>query len=311
MERNDQWRYRNRDQQRRYPENPESRWEGEGGAPRSDENRRWTEGDQPSWQSRDQGFGQSRDQGFGQSRDQGSWQSRDQYSGQGRDQGRDRQQDWRNQDERWRSQESRSGFDDQRRQGSGDWQARYYPSSGTYGGSSSYNPSYQGSSSYRGERTDRDYRGSYDDSPAIYHESRPGSRPYQQASGQAGQDRYRYEEQIRRGGRPPRTYKRSDERVHDEICELVARESDIDAGEVDVRVENGEVTFTGTVEDRRSKRELEDIAERVFGVVDIHNNLKVRKTLLNELGEKIFGTTPDENQSRTNVSTKSQTGQKM
>jgi hypothetical protein len=311
MDRNDQGRYRDRDESRRYqgyPEREPRRWEGEGGASaRSDDNRRWSEGDRSSWQQRDE------------------WRTRDD-----RDYGQTRDDRWG----RFPPEESRAGSNDDynRRESYRDWRARYYPSSGTYGSSSAggnygpssaggnYGPSSAGgnygppsaggnygpSSSYQGERPDRDYRASYDDSPNIYRESRPGSRPYQQATGQAGQDRYRYEQQIRRG-RPPRSYKRSDDRIHDEICELVARDSDVDASEVDVKVENGEVTFTGTVEDRRCKRELEDVAERVFGVIDIHNNLRVRKSLFNELGDRIFGSNDD----KSSTGTKSQTSQKM
>jgi osmotically-inducible protein OsmY len=286
MDRNDQGRYRERDESRRhqsYPEREgERRWEEEGGSvARSDDNRRWSEGDQSRWQPREE------------------WRTRD-----------DRPRQGQSEDDRWGrfpADASRAGRsdDEYRRESERDWRARYYPSSGTYG-SSSASGTYGPSPSYRGERSDRDYRGSYDDSPSIYRESRPGARPYQQASGQAGQDRYRYEEQLRRG-RPPRTYKRSDDRIHDEICELVARDSDVDASEVDVKVESGEVTFTGTIEDRRSKRELEDIAERVFGVVDIHNNVRVRRSLFNELGERIFGS----NEDKPAPGTKSQTSQKM
>jgi hypothetical protein len=93
----------------------------------------------------------------------------------------------------------------------------------------------------------------------------------------------------RQGGRPPRDYRRADERIRDEICEMIVRETDVDASEVDLQVASGEVTLTGVVEDRSAKRTLEDVAERVFGVHDVHNNLKVRKSPWRELGERIFG----------------------
>jgi hypothetical protein len=54
-----------------------------------------------------------------------------------------------------------------------------------------------------------------------------------------------------------------------------------------VLVENGEVTLSGVVEDRRAKRLAADIAEDVLGVTDIHNQLKVRHGFLAGLtGEK-------------------------
>jgi hypothetical protein len=98
-------------------------------------------------------------------------------------------------------------------------------------------------------------------------------------------------QRLERRGRPPRNYRRSDERIRDEMCELIARQTDVDASEVDIEVMSGVVTMTGVVEDRAAKRELEDVAERVFGVADIHNNLKVKKSFFNQLGERLFGPT--------------------
>jgi hypothetical protein len=45
---------------------------------------------------------------------------------------------------------------------------------------------------------------------------------------------------------------------------------------IEVQVDNGEVTLTGTVDDRRTKRLTEDIAESVYGVKDVHNRLRVQ-----------------------------------
>jgi hypothetical protein len=98
-------------------------------------------------------------------------------------------------------------------------------------------------------------------------------------------------QRLERRGRPPRNYRRSDERIRDEVCELIARQTDVDASDVDIEVVAGVVTLTGAVEDRAAKRELEDVAERVFGVSDIHNTLKVRKSFFNQLGERLFGPT--------------------
>jgi hypothetical protein len=92
-----------------------------------------------------------------------------------------------------------------------------------------------------------------------------------------------------RGGRPPRDYRRADDRIRDEICELIVRETDIDASDVEIQVSAGEVTLQGTVDDRSCKRGLEDVVERVFGVTDVHNNLKVRKSAWREIGERLFG----------------------
>jgi len=81
-------------------------------------------------------------------------------------------------------------------------------------------------------------------------------------------------------GRGPRSYKRSDERIKEDINERLTRHPDIDASDVEVRVSNCEVVLSGVVEDRRAKRLAEDIAEEVWGVDDVRNELKVRRGFL-------------------------------
>jgi hypothetical protein len=74
--------------------------------------------------------------------------------------------------------------------------------------------------------------------------------------------------------RGPKGYKRSDERTREDVCECIAR-SGVNAEEVEVKVEGGEVTLVGTVESRHDKRLLEDMTDDVFGVEDVHNHLRV------------------------------------
>ena len=78
-------------------------------------------------------------------------------------------------------------------------------------------------------------------------------------------------------GRGPRNYRRRDERICDDVCELLTRHGQIDAGDIEVSVENGEVTLNGTVDSRRTKRLAEDVADQVRGVRDVHNRLQVRQ----------------------------------
>ena len=78
-------------------------------------------------------------------------------------------------------------------------------------------------------------------------------------------------------GRGPRNYQRSDQRIEEDVNEALMRHHDVDASDVQVRVQNAEVTLSGEVEDRRAKRLAEDIAERVMGVRDVHNELKARR----------------------------------
>lgn len=76
-------------------------------------------------------------------------------------------------------------------------------------------------------------------------------------------------------GRGPKGYSRSDERIHEDVCERLSAHGAIDAREIELRVENGEVTLEGTVQDRRTKRLAEAIADTVRGVEDIHNRLRL------------------------------------
>ena len=48
-------------------------------------------------------------------------------------------------------------------------------------------------------------------------------------------------------GRGPKGYQRSDERVREIVSEALARDGELDASEIEVSVERGEVTLNGTV----------------------------------------------------------------
>ncbi len=74
----------------------------------------------------------------------------------------------------------------------------------------------------------------------------------------------------------PRNYRRSDERIWEDICLRLTQHHQIDASDVEVDVTEGEVTLSGTVEDRRIKRMVEANAERIQGVIDVHNRLRFR-----------------------------------
>lgn len=76
-------------------------------------------------------------------------------------------------------------------------------------------------------------------------------------------------------GRGPRGYRRSDERIREDVSDWLTEDAWIDATDVEVRVENGEVTLSGTVNSRRARRRAELIAEGVSGVTHVQNDLRV------------------------------------
>ena len=77
-------------------------------------------------------------------------------------------------------------------------------------------------------------------------------------------------------GKGPKGWQRSDERIREEVSEALARHPEIDASDIEVRVQGAEVTLTGTVTERETKRIAEDVVERVFGVKDVQNQIRVK-----------------------------------
>ena len=78
-------------------------------------------------------------------------------------------------------------------------------------------------------------------------------------------------------GRGPKGYRRSDDRIKEDVCEQLTLHPDIDASEVEIKVQAGEVTLTGTVDDRQTKRMIEDVAESASGVKEVNNQLRVKQ----------------------------------
>src|SRR5262249_26648576 len=109
--------------------------------------------------------------------------------------------------------------------------------------------------------------------------SRPYERGIPEAFGFSVPPNYRFADvasEERRGrffGRGPKGYRRSDERIREEISDTLMRHPDIDASDIEVQVSKGLVSLTGTVEDRHEKRLAELIAEDPLGVDDVDNRL--------------------------------------
>ena len=78
-------------------------------------------------------------------------------------------------------------------------------------------------------------------------------------------------------GRGPKNYRRRDERILEDVNDLMCDNAYLDASEIEVTVSEGNVVLSGTVENRESKRLAEDIAESVSGVQNVENTLRVRK----------------------------------
>ncbi len=78
-------------------------------------------------------------------------------------------------------------------------------------------------------------------------------------------------------GRGPKGYQRSDDRIRDEVCDCMTEDPMLDASEIEVDVKQGEVILCGSVTSREQKRRAEDVAERISGVRDVTNQLRVMR----------------------------------
>ncbi|MGQ9367205.1 BON domain-containing protein [Azospirillum sp. A39] len=77
-------------------------------------------------------------------------------------------------------------------------------------------------------------------------------------------------------GKGPRGYRRSDERIRDDVNDRLTDDAYVDASDVEVAVKEGEVTLGGFVDSRAAKRRAEDVVDAVSGVAHVQNNLRVR-----------------------------------
>ena len=77
-------------------------------------------------------------------------------------------------------------------------------------------------------------------------------------------------------GRGPRGYQRADERIREDVCDCLTEAADVDASDIEVTVERGLVTLSGTIDNRAAKRRAEDIAETIRGVKDVENRLRLK-----------------------------------
>ncbi|MCC7007393.1 MAG: BON domain-containing protein [Acidobacteria bacterium] len=77
-------------------------------------------------------------------------------------------------------------------------------------------------------------------------------------------------------GKGPRGYRRTDERIWEDVCERLACDPDLDASDIEVSVSDGDVQLEGDVASEPARRAAEEIAASAFGVQRVENRLRVR-----------------------------------
>ena len=78
-------------------------------------------------------------------------------------------------------------------------------------------------------------------------------------------------------GAGPKNYKRPNDRIEEDVCDRLTQHGYVDARNIQVKVDNGEVTLSGSVPDRGMKERAAQIAESVSGVWNVMNELKIRQ----------------------------------
>ncbi len=78
-------------------------------------------------------------------------------------------------------------------------------------------------------------------------------------------------------GRGPKGYRRSDDRIKEDVCDRLTESGELDASDIEVTVAGGEVTLEGEAQDRQAKLIAEELADGVAGVTDVHNRIRVRR----------------------------------
>lgn len=105
------------------------------------------------------------------------------------------------------------------------------------------------------------------------------SREYPGVSGKTEKENWINRDQYRKQadfvGYGPRGYKRSDDRIYEDVCENLMKNSEVDATEIGVKVEHGVVHLSGKVVDRRMKKIAELVSEAIPGVKDVRNELNI------------------------------------
>ncbi len=76
-------------------------------------------------------------------------------------------------------------------------------------------------------------------------------------------------------GMGPSDYTGQDDWIYHQINQRLMAHGYLDASDIEVSVDEGIVTLTGSVDSRKAKRQAEDTVDSVLGVVDVNNELRI------------------------------------
>ena len=76
-------------------------------------------------------------------------------------------------------------------------------------------------------------------------------------------------------GKGPKGFQPTDKRIFEQVCERLTQHGNLDASEIEISVQDGVVTLSGTVTNLNERHMAADTAETVAGVAGIRNRLRV------------------------------------
>jgi osmotically-inducible protein OsmY len=96
-----------------------------------------------------------------------------------------------------------------------------------------------------------------------------------------GEEQFRAERREEQGRRQtntgPRSRRKSDESLKQEIREILTADPELEAVDIEVEVEGGAVTLRGAVVDSDARLLAEELVESLAGVQEVHNRLRVER----------------------------------
>lgn len=229
--------------------------------------------------------------------------------GRGGDYNSENRNDWRNTSGGYSSEQDYRQHDDWNR-GQGQWRdtGNYGQTYGTSGGYGSNQNRFRGMNANRGDNygsRDRDVYGGryasgdyndrnrgqesiYGGDTSNYGNANQGGvdrgwwdRTRDEVSSWFGDDdaeRRRRMDESRSGGhrgKGPKDYRRSADRIREDVCDRLSDDDYLDASNIEVKVEGDEVILTGTAASRDEKRRAEDLVESISGVRNVENRIRV------------------------------------
>ncbi len=167
---------------------------------------------------------------------------------------------------------------------------------GSYGGGSAGGAAY-GGGSYGGAYGPGDQRG-YD--PRGSGSGGRDDRGFFDKAGDEvaswfGNDEAARRREMDHRGRGPANYKRSDDRLLEDACDKLTEDWGVDARNIQVTAQDGEVTLDGTVDNRREKRRAEDVVHDISGVAHVQNNLRTTDSTRNTADRTVNEQTSERN----------------